>query len=68
MIKLIKKLITKFRVWNDHRKFKKAAKKLGCVRYMDVSSMYPYMMKSAYFPLNKDFVYADTDSVKKKGE
>lgn len=68
MIKFIKRLITKIIVWNDHRKFKKTAKKLGCVRYMDMASMYPYMMKSAYFPLNKDFVYVDTDSVKEKGE
>ena len=65
MIKFIKKIITKIKVWNDHRKFKKLAKKFGAVRYMDTSSMYPYVMKSAYFPVNKDFLYADTDSVKK---
>lgn len=68
MINFIKKLIIKIRVWNDHRKFKKLAKKLGAVRYMDTASMYPFVMKSAYFPVNKDFIYADTDSIKQKGE
>lgn len=68
MIKFIKRLIIKFKVWNDKRKFKKFAKKCGAVRYMDVSSMYPGVLKVGYFPLNKDFIYADTDSVKQKGE
>lgn len=65
MIKFIKRIITKVKVWNDKRKFKKFAKKCGAVRYMDISSLYPFVMKSAYFPADKDFVYYDTDSVKK---
>ena len=64
MIKLIKNIITKFKVWNDKRKFKKFAKKCGAVRYMDTASLYPDMKRSLTIPLN-DFMYYDTDSVKK---
>lgn len=68
MIKFIKRLIIKFKVWNDKRKFKKIAKKCGAVRYMDTSSMYPNVLKVGVFPLDKDFMYADTDSVKEVRE
>lgn len=71
MFKFIKRLITKFKVWNDIRKYKKLLKKCGAVRYMDTSSMYPNVLKVGIFPLNGDFIYADTDSVlvnQQKGE
>lgn len=61
---MIKRLIRKFKIWNDKRKFKKFAKKFGAVRYMDTASMYPDMKLSITIPLN-DCIYADTDSLKK---
>lgn len=56
---MIRKIIKKFKVWNDIRKCKKIAKKFGAVRYMDMASMYPSINITM-----KDYIYADTDSVK----
>lgn len=63
---MIRKFIKKIKDWFWLRKYRKYKAKLGSMYGMDNTSMYPYVMKSAIFPLNKDSINAYPDSVRKE--